>query len=336
MHAIKSRLCDKGKYATNFIKYGTALTIFIAIFIEIFGSEFSDFTMTINKSQGQSLKVVGLNLEEVCFSHGQLYVGGSRIGNPKNLNINCYNPLKKLFICIYCIGMETSIEILEQQTGQQVGQTPKSLFKFVYSLLTRFKKPYLFMCFFLNLIINLICSVFFYFITGILFLVFLYKNEGIVVGDKSAHEACINFPQLGYFLSFMLVSCLPQMISVDLIKQFFISIWNNVIITTLLTVAACLLIKEFTYVHPYTLADNRHLTFYVWKWIYERHDLIRFLDLVLWEPTKGNRRGKKTINFIDNLKSTHLEEIEEIVTVMKSRDVWKELVKLGGVRARPK
>ncbi|KAG1668390.1 putative Dol-P-Glc:Glc(2)Man(9)GlcNAc(2)-PP-Dol alpha-1,2-glucosyltransferase [Nymphon striatum] len=234
------------------------------------------------------------------------------------------------------IGMETSIEILEQQTGQQVGQTPKSLFKFVYSLLTRFKKPYLFMCFFLNLIINLICSVFFYFITGILFLVFLYKNEGIVVGDKSAHEACINFPQLGYFLSFMLVSCLPQMISVDLIKQFFISIWNNVIITTLLTVAACLLIKEFTYVHPYTLADNRHLTFYVWKWIYERHDLIRFLDLVLWEPTKGNRRGKKTINFIDNLKSTHLEEIEEIVTVMKSRDVWKELVKLGGVRARPK
>ena len=34
--------------------------------------------MTINKSQGQSFKVVGLDLETECFAHGQLYVGCSR------------------------------------------------------------------------------------------------------------------------------------------------------------------------------------------------------------------------------------------------------------------
>ena len=34
--------------------------------------------MTINKSQGQSFKVVELDLETECFSHGQLYVGCSR------------------------------------------------------------------------------------------------------------------------------------------------------------------------------------------------------------------------------------------------------------------
>lgn len=43
------------------------------------------FSMTINKAQGQSLQVCGLNLENPCFSHGQLYVACSRVGQPKNL-----------------------------------------------------------------------------------------------------------------------------------------------------------------------------------------------------------------------------------------------------------
>lgn len=45
------------------------------------------FAITINKSQGQTLKTVGINLEKPCFSHGQLYVACSRIGNPENLYI---------------------------------------------------------------------------------------------------------------------------------------------------------------------------------------------------------------------------------------------------------
>ena len=46
------------------------------------------FAMSINKAQGQTLSVVGLQLEEPCFSHGQLYVGCSRTGNPDNLFIH--------------------------------------------------------------------------------------------------------------------------------------------------------------------------------------------------------------------------------------------------------
>lgn len=45
------------------------------------------FAMTINKSQGQSLQVCGLNLSNPCFSHGQLYVGCSRVGKPSDLFI---------------------------------------------------------------------------------------------------------------------------------------------------------------------------------------------------------------------------------------------------------
>lgn len=40
------------------------------------------FAMTINKSQGQTPKYAGINLESPCFSHGQLYVTRSRVGNP--------------------------------------------------------------------------------------------------------------------------------------------------------------------------------------------------------------------------------------------------------------
>jgi ATP-dependent exoDNAse (exonuclease V) alpha subunit len=35
--------------------------------------------MTINKSQGQSVGNVGLNLQNAVFTHGQLYVGISRV-----------------------------------------------------------------------------------------------------------------------------------------------------------------------------------------------------------------------------------------------------------------
>ena len=46
------------------------------------------FAITINKAQGQSLKVAGIHLETPCFSHGQLYVACSRVGKPDGLFIH--------------------------------------------------------------------------------------------------------------------------------------------------------------------------------------------------------------------------------------------------------
>ncbi|XP_060871344.1 uncharacterized protein LOC132945589 [Metopolophium dirhodum] len=43
--------------------------------------------MTINKSQGQSLSMAGIDLREECFSHGQFYVACSRVSSASSLVI---------------------------------------------------------------------------------------------------------------------------------------------------------------------------------------------------------------------------------------------------------
>ena len=43
------------------------------------------FAMTINKSQGQSVKYVGLDLRRPVFTHGQFYVGISRVTSVSNI-----------------------------------------------------------------------------------------------------------------------------------------------------------------------------------------------------------------------------------------------------------
>lgn len=45
------------------------------------------FAITINKAQGQSLQICGIDLEYPCFAHGQLYVSCSRVGKPSALFI---------------------------------------------------------------------------------------------------------------------------------------------------------------------------------------------------------------------------------------------------------
>ncbi|GFS97744.1 ATP-dependent DNA helicase [Trichonephila clavipes] len=49
------------------------------------------FAITINKAQGQSLELCGLDLSVDCFSHGQLYVACSRVGKPDSLYIYANN-----------------------------------------------------------------------------------------------------------------------------------------------------------------------------------------------------------------------------------------------------
>ncbi|KIK16812.1 hypothetical protein PISMIDRAFT_112662 [Pisolithus microcarpus 441] len=45
------------------------------------------YAMTINKSQGQTVQHVSLDLRTPVFSHGQLYVALSRCTHPRNIKV---------------------------------------------------------------------------------------------------------------------------------------------------------------------------------------------------------------------------------------------------------
>ncbi|GFU77444.1 ATP-dependent DNA helicase [Trichonephila clavipes] len=62
------------------------------------------FAMTINKAQGQSLQVCGLNLENPCFSHEQLCVACSRVGKPSDLFV--YAPDRKTRNIVYPTALQ--------------------------------------------------------------------------------------------------------------------------------------------------------------------------------------------------------------------------------------
>ncbi|KAG8439899.1 hypothetical protein GDO86_005892 [Hymenochirus boettgeri] len=109
------------------------------------------------------------------------------------------------------------------------------------------------------------------------FLVFLVYNGAVVVGDKTSHEVCINFPQLFYFFGFTLIFSFPHLVSVQKLTDFIKSVWRRPFLYIALAGISVILIWKFTYVHKYLVADNRHYTFYVWKKIFQRHELIKYL-----------------------------------------------------------
>jgi len=45
------------------------------------------FAMTINKSQGQSVSYVGLDMKSSVFTHGQFYVAVSRVKSVSNIKV---------------------------------------------------------------------------------------------------------------------------------------------------------------------------------------------------------------------------------------------------------
>ncbi|XP_005148479.2 putative Dol-P-Glc:Glc(2)Man(9)GlcNAc(2)-PP-Dol alpha-1,2-glucosyltransferase [Melopsittacus undulatus] len=112
-------------------------------------------------------------------------------------------------------------------------------------------------------------------VTG--FFVFVFINGGIVVGDRSSHEACLHFPQLFYFLSFTVFFSFPHLLTPFKIKKFLLSLRKHPVQYSLITAISLFLIWKFTYVHKYLLADNRHYTFYVWRKVFQRHDLVKYV-----------------------------------------------------------
>lgn len=115
-----------------------------------------------------------------------------------------------------------------------------------------------------------------YAMVGTGFMVFVALNGGVVVGDRSSHKAVLHFPQLFYFFSFALVFSLPVSLCYQRILRFLHTLRRQPLFFLLLSLASLILVWKCTFVHQYLLADNRHYTFYVWRRLLQRHELVRF------------------------------------------------------------
>ncbi|XP_055952582.1 putative Dol-P-Glc:Glc(2)Man(9)GlcNAc(2)-PP-Dol alpha-1,2-glucosyltransferase isoform X2 [Argiope bruennichi] len=108
--------------------------------------------------------------------------------------------------------------------------------------------------------------------------IFVLYNGSIALGDKKAHEVCLNIPQLFYFLLFTLFFASPYLISLTKVKKFLIFVLANKILVFEIVATASFAVVFMSHVHPYLLADNRHFTFYIWRKILGRN---LFLSLAL-------------------------------------------------------
>lgn len=114
-------------------------------------------------------------------------------------------------------------------------------------------------------------------IVALLFVLFVILNQGIVVGDRTAHTPVVHIPQMFYFATFSLFFSLPY--AIRSLKSFIKLVFSidQAFILLLWTVAFYYIVQHNTMVHQYVLADNRHYIFYIWRRLYENIAYFRYL-----------------------------------------------------------
>ncbi|KAH3685339.1 hypothetical protein WICPIJ_003691 [Wickerhamomyces pijperi] len=98
------------------------------------------------------------------------------------------------------------------------------------------------------------------------FVVFLIYNRGITLGDKENHSVGIHLMQVFYCFMFFTFLTVPVWFSESYVKWYayrFKFAWFFVLLEMCLI---WLCIRYFLVVHPFLLADNRHYTFYIFKY----------------------------------------------------------------------
>ncbi len=102
-----------------------------------------------------------------------------------------------------------------------------------------------------------------YLLVWMLFVAFVVWNDGVVVGDRSAHVAVFHPAQVLYFCGFALAFSVP--FCVTKVRVFLHLFRQHYILAALAAALAVAVVDSYTLAHPYLLADNRHLTFYLWR-----------------------------------------------------------------------
>lgn len=107
-------------------------------------------------------------------------------------------------------------------------------------------------------------------VNAFLFVAFVYVNGGITFGDKENHQITLHLVQVFYCAAFITFFTLPVWLSVKTLKKYVqFTVTGRKGLNLLLTIASFVainhIIKHYTVVHPFLLADNRHYTFYIYR-----------------------------------------------------------------------
>ncbi|VDM63041.1 unnamed protein product [Angiostrongylus costaricensis] len=94
------------------------------------------------------------------------------------------------------------------------------------------------------------------------FCLFVLINGGVVLGDVPAHHPRLHLIQFLYFALFTAIHSWPH--SLPLIQRLLSELFSP--FSVFLVIPVALSAVYFAYDHPYLLADNRHVTFYLWRW----------------------------------------------------------------------
>ncbi|KAI8904378.1 alpha-2-glucosyltransferase Alg10 [Gorgonomyces haynaldii] len=105
---------------------------------------------------------------------------------------------------------------------------------------------------------------------GIGFVGFVVWNGGIVLGDRTNHVATTHAAQLLYFVGFTSFFGVFHLIP---------KLYTRLGSKSLLSIAvfgglSYLIVKNYTFEHPFLLADNRHYTFYIWRYFLKTRRLL--------------------------------------------------------------
>jgi alpha-1,2-glucosyltransferase len=113
-----------------------------------------------------------------------------------------------------------------------------------------------------------------------------------LVGDKSNHIATVHTPQMLYVWPYIAFFSVP-IIAPSILKLFLVSLrkrslmkrnssaWSRVLTVALFTILGLASVHWNTIIHPFTLSDNRHYVFYVFR-ILMRHWLVKYLAVPVY------------------------------------------------------
>jgi len=102
---------------------------------------------------------------------------------------------------------------------------------------------------------------------------FTVWNGGVAFGDRDAQTARLHLVQVMYCTTFAFLSMAPALADPSIAVLIFGAVRTSLrkspmicmTLTAMLLMFILYAVKYHTYAHPYLLADNRHIIFYLWK-----------------------------------------------------------------------